>query len=222
IYTAYKTERDNRVLTATLWSLRTNGVLWAVAEALSIPTVNRPHYAVSAGAIGIAAGLVPTAFSLYALDYGNKGGKHERKPYPNMLAKFYSLPTTPRVEYPESVWAYLGSPPANEARTRRQILTDHWLNDRNIHSFKKGVSDHTLACLTGYDQKDISVDLLSDRLIMLREVKSVVLQMTRPLLELSMVTLNKKTFATDTVAPDAPATSGPSAGPDTKGAPNAP
>ncbi|MGQ4827666.1 hypothetical protein, partial [Enterococcus faecalis] len=35
---SYTRDRDNRVFNSNVWSFRTNGVLWALAEALSIPT----------------------------------------------------------------------------------------------------------------------------------------------------------------------------------------
>lgn len=187
----YINERDERVFRSNLWSFRTNGVLWAACEGFSIPTYKYPKLSIPSGTLGIIAGLLPSVFSLVALR--SAGGKHyEREPQPNMLSKVYNLPTTPRIEYPPSVWAHLNSPAAGDTRTRRETLMKHWVNNQNIRTLRTGVSDGKIKRLAGVDQRDITIDLLTDRASMLRDLKSCVMQMTRPLMELSMCLRDKK------------------------------
>jgi hypothetical protein len=188
----YTNERDERVNNANRWAFRTNGVLWAAAEAFTIPSYKHPRYSIPSGALGIVAGLVPTLFS-EAANRSLGGMHHERKAYPNMLCKFYDLPTSPRTEYPVSVWTHLNLPPAGGGtKSRRDMLMEHWLHNDNIHTLSTGISEQKIKRIVGIDQSDISIDLLSDRASMLRELKACVLQMTRPLMELSMCLRDKK------------------------------
>lgn len=196
----YVNERDDRVAKANLWAFRTNGVLWAAAEGFAIPTYKHPKYAIPSGAVGIVAGLVPSLFSLVAVR--SVGGKHhERKAYPNMLSKLYDLPTSPRTEYPESVWKHLNAPCGDGKLSRREMLMDHWVHSQNIYTLRHGLSKETLERITGIDQSDISIELLNDRASMLRELKACVMQMTRPLMELSMCLRDRKQVAARVIAP---------------------
>jgi hypothetical protein len=189
---AYTTERDLRVNRANLNAFRTNGVLWAVAEALDIPTYSHPRFSISSGTIGIAAGLVPSVFSAYAVH--SLGGSHyHRDPYPNVLCKIYGFPALPAINYPDSVWRYLNTvPPGETTKTRRDLLISHWVQDRNIHIFDHGITKEELKLLVGIDQSKVSIDLLTDRLTMIREVKAFALQMSRALLEINMIVREKK------------------------------
>jgi hypothetical protein len=188
----FEEDRDNRVNRANAWAFRTNGVLWAVAEALDIPTYRTPKYSISSGAIGIVAGLVPSVFSAYALRSGS-GEKYERNAHPNMLSKVYGFPTHEGIEYPETVWTYLNTPPpGTDKRSRREMLIDHWITDINIHIFKNGVTKDDLILLTGAAQPKVTIDLLHDRMTMLSEVEAATVQMNRPLLEINMAMQGKK------------------------------
>jgi hypothetical protein len=188
----FEEDRDNRVNRANAWAFRTNGVLWAVAEALDIPTYRTPKYSISSGAIGIVAGLVPSVFSAYALRSGS-GEKYERNAHPNMLSKVYGFPTHEGIEYPETVWTYLNTPPpGTDKRSRREMLIDHWITDINIHIFKNGVTKDDLILLTGASQPKVTIELLHDRMTMLSEVEAATQQMSRPLLEINMAMQGKK------------------------------
>lgn len=188
----YVNERDERVTRANVNAFRTNGVLWAAAEAFTVPSYKYPKLSIPSGVLGIVAGLVPSMFSEIAIRSGG-GLHHERKAYPNMLCKFYDLPTSPRTEYPESIWTHLNLPPSGkDTRTRRAILMDHWIDNKNIQTLNNGISKDKINRISGIDQTDISIDLLNDRASMLRELKACVLQMTRPLMELNMCLRDKK------------------------------
>jgi hypothetical protein len=198
---AYGNERDHRINNANLQAFRVNGALWAVAEAFDIPTYKMPRYSIPSGTIGILAGIVPSAFSVYALR-SMPGGHYKRDSYPNILSKVFDYPTQPRIEFPTSVWKYVNSVPAitgpptidSDKRIRLQLLKDHWLQDPNIATFKHEHGEKQLDQLTGKDQNCVNMDLLGDRLTMLREVKALVYGMNRPLRELAMVESGKKHF----------------------------
>lgn len=195
---AYSNERDHRINNANLQAFRVNGALWAVAEAFDIPTYRTPRYSIPSGTIGILAGIVPSAFSVYALR-SMPGARYRRDPFPNILSKIFDYPTVPAIEYPASVWSYLNSVPASldqndgsNKRIRLQILKDHWLHDPNIATFNRGSGQAQLDRLTGKNQECINIDLLNDRLTMLREVKALVYGMNRPLRDLTMVESGRK------------------------------
>ncbi len=193
LYQAGNDEQQKRINRANINAFRTNGVLWAVAEGLSIPTYKHPMYSIPSGTVGIIAGIVPSVFSLYAMHPPTEYYKHSS--YPNMLCKIFDYPTIPRTEYPNSVWAFLNAKPIGEpTRSRREILIEHWLADKNIHTLKKRDDRDRLDSLTGTKQSLVSPDELSDRLLMLRETNSIVLQINRPLMELMMLIRGQKQF----------------------------
>ena len=189
-------ERDKRVNRANQTAFRTNGVLWAVAEALDIPTYKSPRLSIPSGAIGIVAGIVPSIFSGYATR-SSSGGTYRRKVYPNMLTKMFDLPTIPRVDYPGVVWLYLNANPPGETRSRKEIMQDRWRIDSYIHFFEKNQSKERLLLLTGNEPYTGNLDLVTDKLIMMGQIKAVTLQMSRPLLEICMVVRGKKQFANE-------------------------
>jgi hypothetical protein len=192
---AYTETRDNKVNEVNKLSFRTNGILWAVAEGLDIPTYSHPRYSISSGTIGILAGLVPSVFSLVALN-GLKGGHYEDTTRPNMLCKVFGYPSTPQIDYPDSVMAYLKSvPPAHpDWKPRIDYIIDRWASDENIHSFTDRNSHKQTTAVTGFEKSNLTIDLVSDRLTMLQQLSAIIYQMNRPLLELMMVVRGSKHF----------------------------
>ncbi len=191
---AYSSERDTHVLESNLWSFRTNGVLWTLAEALSIPTYSHPRYSVSSGTLGILAGLVPTAFSIVAARE-SKGGKFERPGFPNMLAKIFDYKVGPMVDYPPSVWTFLhSSPPHLAEKSRIDILVEEWLEDKNIKIFTSRTNKSQLDRLTGNATQNLSVDLLADRVAMLTQLDALIALMNRPVLELMLAVRGSKRY----------------------------
>ncbi|MBS1954208.1 MAG: hypothetical protein JST89_08480 [Cyanobacteria bacterium SZAS-4] len=191
---AYTADRNRKVNLSNAWGYRTNGVLWAAAEGLTIPTYAQPKYSISSGIVGIIAGLAPSAFSLYALRQ-DSGARFERKPHPNMLSKIFNYHVTPELEYPESVWTWLNSQaPAGPKVTRLEFMIDWWQKDGNIRYLSTKPSHSQLDLLTATVQDELTIQLISDRLAMLRTVEATILGMNRPLLELMMVVRGTKTI----------------------------
>ena len=189
-------ERDEKVNRANLAAFRTNGVLWAVAEALDIPTYKSPKYSIPSGSIGIIAGIVPSVFSAIATR-SSSGGTYKRQIYPNMLTKIFDLPAIPRVEYPGVVWLYLNAAAPGETETRKQKMQNRWRKDPYISYFHHNVCDDNIKLLTGNAPYVGDLDMVSDKLIMMGQIKAITLQMTRPLLEICMVVRDIKQMPTD-------------------------
>jgi hypothetical protein len=194
---AYTTERDHRINNANIQAFRVNGALWAVAEALTIPTYKLPRYSIPSGTIGILAGIVPSAFSLYAIR-STPGRRYQREASPNILSKLFDYPASPNIEYPESVWRYLNATPAvtiaGLSGNRLQLLKNHWFDDPNIGILAHNPGTKELDLVTGKNQDHETIELLTSRLIMFREIKAIVCGMNRSLRELSMVERGTKYF----------------------------
>jgi hypothetical protein len=193
---AYSEARDNRVNSINNWSFRTNGVLWAVAEGLSIPTYRTPRYSIPSGTTGIIAGIVPSVFSLAAVRESG-GGKYDRSPRQNMLAPLFTYPVKEaRLDYPDSVLRYLHSVPKEDTSGKSRIdqLIERWVEDKNIHSLTDRNSRSELDILTGSVQHHLTIELVSDRFTMLQQLNALVAQMNRPLLELIMIVRGTKHF----------------------------
>lgn len=192
---AYSDDRDRHVNSTNNWSFRTNGALWAIAEGLSIPTYKSPRYSIPSGTVGIIAGIVPSVFSLVAVRESS-GTKHDRAPRQNMLAPIFDYPTTPRLDYPDSVLAYLRAVRLNDpaGKSRLDHLIHRWLVDKNVHTFCDPKCRAQLNLITGSEQEDLTIDLVSDRLTMLQQLSALINQINRPLLELMMVVRGSKHF----------------------------
>ena len=187
LLTAYTQSRDSDVYKSNIWSIRTNGALWAIAEAFAIPTYKQPMYAIPSGITGILAGLVPTVFSSIAL-HQSKGSIIEREDRPNMLSKIFDFPVEPRIDFPKSVWDYIHAVPANSpsGQTRINLLIRQWKEDKNIRHFAIRNPQRELSALTGHGHQHLSMDDLADRSDMLTELDALIGLMHRPLLELMM------------------------------------
>jgi hypothetical protein len=186
--------RDHIVNRANQWSFRTNGALWAIGEALDIPTYSHPRYSISSGTIGILAGLVPSVFSIFAI-HASAGPHIDRAPRPNLLAPLFQFPTTiRRLEYPKSVWDFLHSPPSSNpsGKSRLDMLVGHWVEDSNIHLFSDKCSNRQIEEITGVTAQSTTINLVSDRLNMLDQLHALINHMNRPLLELMMVVRGTK------------------------------
>jgi hypothetical protein len=196
LYT-YQDARDKTVARTNAASFATNGSLWAVAEALAIPTYKNSQYAISSGITGIIAGLVPTFFSFQAMRQVT-GKKRVSEVEPNVLAKLFDYPVTPDIDYPTSVWRFLQSVPPGDptGKTRRQQLIERWITDNNLPEFTDATSRKQLDVITASasHKKGLSIATLNTRLVMLQQLEGEVLKMKRMLLEISMVSRGEKSI----------------------------
>jgi hypothetical protein len=183
-------QRDRSIAITNAAAFGTNGALWAVCEALAIPTYAHPNLSVSSGIVGILAGVVPSFASFYAMRQVS-GKKYSYKEEPNMLAKLFDRPVALHCEYPECVWLYLNSVPPNDTSGKRRVdqIVDRWIADKNIPSFTSRSSERQVDVITGTKSipKTLTIDLLSTRQTMLDQLTSEILKMKRLLLELMLV-----------------------------------
>ncbi len=189
ILATYTNDRDKAIARTNAISFITNGILWAICEALAIPTYKNSDYAISSGILGIQAGVVPSIASMYTLKLIN-GKRRTSEVEPNMLAKLFNYPTTPDIEYPKSVWLFLNQVPATESggKKRMEQLVDRWIDDANIPSFSDRTSRKQLDVITASvaQRKGLSISTLNVRSVMLQQLGAEIAKMKRLLLELTM------------------------------------
>ena len=149
ILSSFTADRDKTLARVNAASFISNGVLWAVAEAIDIPTYRAPRLAIPSGTVGIIAGVVPSIASMYTLKAIN-GKKKDSEAEPNMLAKLFGYPTNADIDYPSSVWNYLHESPASEPGAKKRVdqLIDRWIGDANIPSFNDRASKKQLDVIT--------------------------------------------------------------------------
>jgi hypothetical protein len=197
ILVKFKNDRDKALAKTNAFAFISNGALWAVTYALVIPAYKHAVYNVPVGIVGIPAGLVPSAASLYTFRLIN-GKKKDSAVEPNMLAKIFKYPTNNEVEYPNSVWKYLNEAPADAPNSKKRIdqLIDRWIADSNIPSFTDRRAKKQLDVITGCvaQRKGLTIASLTARTAMLDQVLAEVEKMKRMLLELEMVTNGDKRF----------------------------
>lgn len=205
ILSTFTSDRDKTLARVNAVSFISNGALWAVCEGLAIPTHTKGVYAVSSGITGILAGIIPSFASLYTLKAVN-GKKKTSEVEPNMLAKLFNYPTSPEIEYPSSVWAYINQVPPgdNTGKTRKDQMIDRWISDSNIPNFTNRNSKTQLDVLTGSvaQRKGLSIATLTTRQVMLEQLRAEVQKMKRLLLELAMVVQGDKQMVATQLRPN--------------------
>lgn len=198
VLSSFQGSRDKLVARVNAGSFILNGALWTVCEALAIVSPLHPNYAIQSGIVGIAAGIVPSIASGYALKAYS--GKHKRsEAEPNMLAKLFNRPTTQDIEYPKSVWAFLNTAPAGDTgssagKTRKEQLIERWVSDKNIPSFTDKANSAQIDIITASasQSKGLSIDNLSLRTVMLEQLQGELVKMKRLLMEIAMVITEEK------------------------------
>lgn len=194
---AYADERNKKVAHTNLLAFASNGIMWAIAEALTIPTFRVPSLSVSSGVVGILAGATPSVFSALAVKL-IEGKKHRPHELPNMLSKVFGYPTSQDTEYPDSVWTFLNTIPAGDksGETRIEQIIQHWIGDHYIRSFTSRDSKQQLDSLIGSKESnyELTIGLLRDRRTMLQQLHAQVSKMNRLLLELLLVMRGEKLY----------------------------
>ncbi|CAN5403063.1 hypothetical protein BH11CYA1_BH11CYA1_04640 [soil metagenome] len=201
VLSSFQGSRDKLVARVNAGSFILNGALWTVCEALTVVSPLHPNYAIQSGIVGIAAGIVPSIASGYALKAYS--GKHKTSEAdPNMLAKIFNRPTNQDIEYPKSVWDFLNTIPAAEAggeagnpgRTRKEQLIERWVSDKNIPSFTDKSNARQIDILTASasQKKGLTIENLTVRTVMLEQLQGELAKMKRLLMEIAMVITDDK------------------------------
>jgi hypothetical protein len=195
ILNTFTTDRDKAIARTNAIGFISNGALWAVCEALAIPSYKFAKFAIPSGIVGIPAGVVPSIASMYTFKQMN-GKKKTSEVEPNMLAKLFNYPTNPEIEYPSCVWQYLHQVPASEPNSKKRLdqLMDRWIADSNIPGFTDRNSKQQLDIITASvaQRKGLSISTLTARSVMLQQLQAEVWKMKRMLLELAMAARNEK------------------------------
>lgn len=184
-------KRDKAVFNTTLMSQFSNGALWSTSSAFTVGSYRHPVLSIPDGVIGILAGAVPTALSLYAM-HQTKGSKADSYYKPNMLSPVFGRADSPTDFFPESIVTFMNCIPPTEkrGRTRKQVLLEHWHAKKFLDQPGSKGYDRTVSILTATEahKKGITIDLLERRQQMLAELRSEVFNMKRFLLELMQLT----------------------------------
>jgi hypothetical protein len=195
VLSTFSGDRDRAVLKTNALSFIANGALWAIGEALDIPTNRVPNLSVPSGTLGVLAGVVPSIASIYALKQLD-GKKAISENEPNMLAKLFDYHTDDDIEYPAPVWSFLNAVPASSpnAKPRVDQLVDRWISDKNISNFTDRTSKEQLDVITASvpHKKGMSINTLNARMSMLQQLGAEILKMKRLLYELSLVVNGEK------------------------------
>ncbi len=195
ILVTFTSDRDKAFARTNAASFISNGALWAVCEALAIPGYKNALFAVPSGIVGIPAGVVPSIASMWTLKIMN-GKKKTSEVEPNMLAKLFGYPTNSEIEYPECVWRFLHQVPAEGPTSKKRLeqLIDRWISDSNITGFTDRNSRKQLDVLTASvaQQKGLTINSLTARINMLRQLHAEIWKMKRMLLELTMAVEGQK------------------------------
>lgn len=195
ILATYTNDRDKALARTNAAGFISNGVLWAVTEALAIPAYKFPKYAIPSGIFGIPAGVVPSIASMWALKQVN-GKKRTSEVEPNMLAKLFGYPTTSEIEYPQSVWNFINQVPADDSKGKKRLdqLVDRWITDSNMTAFTDRRSKKQLDVLTASaaQRNGLSINTLTARSVMLQQLSVEIMKMKRMLLELTMAVQGEK------------------------------
>lgn len=195
ILNTFTGDRDKAIARTNAISFISNGALWAVAEAFTIPSYKFAKFAIPSGIVGIPAGVVPSVASMYTFKQIN-GKKKTSEVEPNMLAKLFNYPTNPEIEYPSCVWQYLHQVPASDptSKIRLDQMVDRWIADANMPGFTDRNSKQQLDVITASisQRKGLSISTLTARCVMLEQLQAEVWKMKRMLLELAMAARNEK------------------------------
>ena len=134
--------------------------------------------------IGVGGGIAGVFLSVLGLRV--RGGKASLGIAPNMLAPLFGRKPELRSIYPEDVWAYLNTAPAADPRIHlpwREELISDWITEKRIGPPDAPASQKRIGLLTSSiaEQKRLSIDVLSDRALMLLDLRSRVMLMNRDL-----------------------------------------
>ncbi len=195
ILVTFTSDRDKALARTNAAAFISNGALWAVNGALTIPGYSNSLFSIPSGIVAIPAGVVPSIASMWTLKIIN-GKKKTSEVEPNMLAKLFGYPTNSEIEYPDCVWQFLHQVPAEDPKGKKRLeqLIDRWISDSNLPGFTDRNSRKQLDVLTASvaQQKGLTINSLTARINMLRQLHAEIWKMKRMLLELTMAVEGQK------------------------------
>ena len=138
-------------------------------------------------AIGIAGGGASVALSIVGIRK-QAGGRQTLGESPRMLAAFFGRPPSAQdrivSEYPKVVWRYLNSDAPEHRVTRKEELIEKWRREGYIENGTRSNSEAAIGEF--YHLRMLSIDEMSDRNSMLRDIRASVSLMKQNLSEILM------------------------------------
>lgn len=184
-------KRDKDVMVSTILSNLTNAALWSVSCSFTVASTHHPNYSYDDGINGIAAAIIPSALSLYAL-YQLQGPKRNLQVDPNILNPMFAAPVSVDVDYPAVVKTYLGERPAGRTfgPTRKDRLLQLWKEKGYLpSSANKHLFDEKENILAGTISKKaaVTIKMIQIRLLMLTDLRCEVIQLKKQFLGLTNI-----------------------------------
>lgn len=166
-------KRDQAIRNNNILNFISGGALAVTQGAISIGTPMK--YQNAGNELGTIAGAVTAMIGAYALKL-QAGGKRSSERDPNMLAPIFGLVPNEPNKYPSLVWNYLNDYEPGQKKSRREQLIDRWIKLNYIEPLNKPSSKKHLEELAGTIplHKDVTIDLLRDRIPMLQDVRAAV------------------------------------------------
>jgi len=175
-------KRDKAVRYNNILNFTSGGALAILASGLQIGT--KVGLQNTGNEFEVMAGALQAGISAYALRLV-KGERFAAQVHPNMLARVFDLPDPHDDHYPPAVWAYLDDPITPGGLSRRDLLIKSWVKVGRIQTPSPKNMDHIrLLCGTVAQKKGTSIDLLQDRAAMLVDLRAVVMEESKELLEI--------------------------------------
>lgn len=148
--------------------------------------------AIAGDGVGVAGGTAGVILSILGLRV--QGGKQTLGIAPNMLAPLFGRKVELRSVYPDDVLKFLDTVPSSDPRvhvTWREQLIDEWVRQGRIGPPGQAASQKKIDLLTSRigEHKRLPIDVLTDRSLMLLDLRSRIALMKRSLRELMIATL---------------------------------
>jgi hypothetical protein len=185
-------KRDRAVKTNSYANIIANGAVTGSGSMLQMPfeTVTDSRYELPGEALESAGALMAGTLGGWAL-HQSAGDKLSYPIKPNMLAKIFKRPNDADTEYPDVIWRYLNSVPPNSGPlglSRRQELIRRWEDLGRIppQNTVKGRTYMRIIAGTIPQNKSITISMLRDRAAMLQDLKGVVSQIYKELLNIML------------------------------------
>lgn len=183
---AYEAERrDKAVRLNTYANFLSGGVSGIIRGSLKLGDIDN----IPPEVIETTEGSIQTSLASWAL-YQQHGDRRLEQGLPNTLAKVMVIGGARPDEFPDSVWNYLNSVGEKDKITRRMKLLERWrkLDLCLIHNGHREANHLRAARLAGIGKSQtINIAVLQDRVAMLTELRTSVLEMDNLLLEIMEV-----------------------------------
>lgn len=175
--------RDKAIRNNNIVNFTASGALQSLGSIFQIGT-GAPYQNVG-NEIGTVQGGLQGLISSYALKQ-SQGARKSARRNPNMLAPILERAPVDYSKYPPGVWAYLSRKPMGSSLSRRETLLRHWIEVRRIPPLNSPGAATQLDALAGTVelQKQVTIDLLRNRIPMLGDVRAVVSTVNQSLHEI--------------------------------------